>query len=70
MITRLLAPRVDMILFQHSLEVVTSDVGVENYTSKVSLSLATVIFTLCVSFLWDRVSNRICLDVTLVPWGT
>ena len=60
---------VDMTLFQWSLEVVRSDLGVENITSKVSLYPPTVSFTMRVSFFWGKISQTIWLHVTLEPWG-
>ena len=67
--TRYLEPGVDMTLFQCSLKVVRSDVGLETGPSKVSLYHPTVSRTMCISLFWGQMSQTIWLNATLAPWG-
>ena len=60
---------VDMTLFQWSLDVVKSAVGVETGPSYESLSPATVSVTLWVSVFLGLMSHTIQLYVTLLPFG-
>ena len=65
-----LAHGVVISIFPCNLELIRSDVGVENGPSNVSLYPTKFCNILYVSLFWGRTLPTIWLYVTLVPWGT